>query len=606
MAKQNVLTRSKKIKADEFFRGNRLEEAGALYAEVCQCDRADADAWVMQGVIYRILGQFGKAEECCRRALAVKPDLAAAHHALGAAVQCQGRMAEAQACYRKAIQLQPAFAEAHYYLANVCKDAGDVVDAERHYQSAIARQPDYLEALGNLGALLMMQSRLEESLAVLQRALRLAPQAPQVLCNIATVLQKDDRADEARVYFQRALSYAPDFIDALAMLAELEEKAFHLDEAKSLVARGLKLEPSCLTLNVTAAKIARTEKRYEDAIALLEKVHGNGLQPGVTGGDVCINLGMLYDRVGDAERAFACFAEGNRLVMAGILPADYDRDAYLRKVERLGGFLSERLAATPCVEDDQPAPIFLVGFPRSGTTLLEQILDSHPGLQALEEKPTVDAMKRLFFELAGNNPDALADLTVSDIHKLRSAYWEEVSRHIKRDMGTLFVDKNPLNLVNAHLIWRVFPNAKFILAIRHPCDVSLSCFMQNFVLNEAMSIFSSLEESANLYEKVMSLWQCTVNLLPLDYHRIRYEDVVADFEGQARAVLDFLGVGWDDAVLKFDEHAKKRTISTPSYHQVIQPIYQHAKYRWKRYAKEFEPLMATLEPFIEYFGYSEK
>lgn len=605
VAKQNALTRSKKNKAEELFRNNRFQEAKALYAGVCQSDRGDTDAWVMQSIVNRKLGLFKEAEECCHRALAIKPNLASAYQALGAAVQCQGRMAEAQAYYRKAIQLQPDFAEAHYFLANLCKDMGDVAAAMAHYKEAIALFPNFLEALSNLGMLLLVQGRSEESLMILQRALKLAPQAPQVLCNIGAILESNGRFDEAKDYFRRALTVAPDFIDALMMLAAQEEKSHRLEEAKILVERGLKLDPANVAMNLTAAKIARTEGRLDDAIALLEKVCVQALQPGVAG-DISINLGKLYDRVGDAERAFACFTEGNRLIAEGTLPTDYDRGAYLRKIDRLGGFLSGRLAAAPQVENDQSPPIFLVGFPRSGTTLLEQILDSHPRLQTLEEKPTVAAMQNLFFDMADDNPDALTELREADIRKLRSAYWEEVSRHIKRDPGTLFVDKMPLNLVSAHLIWRVFPNAKFILAIRHPCDVSLSCFMQNFIVNEAMSIFFTLEDAANLYEKVMKQWQHIVNVLPLDYHRIRYEDLVADFEGQARALLDFLGVGWDDAVLKFDEHAKKRMINTPSYHQVTQPIYQHAKYRWKRYAKEFEPLMATLNPFIEYFGYSEK
>jgi Sulfotransferase family len=157
------------------------------------------------------------------------------------------------------------------------------------------------------------------------------------------------------------------------------------------------------------------------------------------------------------------------------------------------------------------------------------------------------------------------------------------------------------------LIWRVFPDAKFILAVRHPCDVCLSCFMQNFALNQAMATFYSLESTAALYAKVMGLWQQYVQKLPIRYHRIRYEDLVSNFEHETRRLLDFLEVGWDDAVLQHTEHARKRgTISTPSYHQVTQPIYQHAKYRWKRYAKQLESVMETLQPYIEYFGYEEQ
>ena len=605
MAKQNVLTRSKKNKAEQLFRSNHLQEARALYADVCRSDRTDTDAWVMQGIINRKLGLFRDAEQCCLNALKINSSIAAAHHALGAAVQCQGRMMEAQACYHKAIQLQPDFAEAHYFMANACKDAGDAVAAELHFKKAISLRPDFLEALSNLGALLMAQGRSAESLDMLQRALGLAPRTPQILCNIGALCEKESRFDEARSYFQRALAYAPDFMDALTMLASLEEKGHHMEAATRLAERGLQIDPEKGALKLVMAKIARREGRVEAAIAILETINMQALAPDVSA-EIHINLGKLYDRVGKTERAFSCFSEGNRLVAENTLSPDYDRGAYGRKIEQFGSFVSERLSTVARMQDDTyAAPVFLIGFPRSGTTLLEQILDSHPRLQALEEKPTVAAMQKLFFDLAGDNPDALADLTETDIHLLRAAYWDEVSRHIKRDEDALFIDKMPLNLVNAHLIWRVFPNARFILAIRHPCDVCLSCFMQNFAINEAMSVFLSLKDAADLYSNVMGLWLRIATVLPVDYYRIRYEDVVADFEGQARGLLDFLGVGWDDAVLKYDEHAKSRTINTPSYHQVTQPIYQHAKYRWRRYAKQMEPVMGTLRPFIEYFGYDE-
>ena len=154
----------------------------------------------------------------------------------------------------------------------------------------------------------------------------------------------------------------------------------------------------------------------------------------------------------------------------------------------------------------------------------------------------------------------------------------------------------PLNTVEVPLIWRLFPNAKCILAIRHPCDATFSCFMQNFVINNAMSTFFTLEKTAAAYAGVMSLWQEYIAVLPVDYHRIRYEDLVADQDGESRRLLDFLGLEWDEKVMHHDEHARTRHISTPSYHQVTQPIYKHAKYRWKRYEQYLKPVLPVLHP----------
>ena len=227
-------------------------------------------------------------------------------------------------------------------------------------------------------------------------------------------------------------------------------------------------------------------------------------------------------------------------------------------------------------------------------------------MQTLEEKPAVDIMEQAFLQWAGNRKDALAELGTEQIEQLRMLYFDEVARQIKRDPEAILVDKLPLNIVKIPLIWRVFPRSRFILVLRHPCDVCLSCFMQSFLVNQAMANFFTLENTARTYAKVMGLWQNFERMLPLNYRRIRYEDMVEDLEGETRMLLDFLGVGWDDAVLDHVEHARRRgVINTPSYHQVTQPVYRDAKFRWKRYARELEPVMPILRPYIELFGYTE-
>ncbi len=608
MAKQNVLTRSKKNRAQQLFRSNHLQEARALYAEVCRSDRTDTDAWIMQGIINRKLGFFADAEACCRSALTINPGIAAAHHALGAAVQCQGRMEESIASYRAAIRLEPENAEAHYFLANALKDSGSFKDAVIHYQEAIALKPNFLEALSNLGAALTVLCQLDEATNVLNRAQLIQPNVPQVLINMGNLLLLDGRYDEARERFQRALNFAPDSIDALAKLAEVNERTSQLEEAKPFVERGLLLDPVNVTLNLVAAKIARSESRFENAIVFLEKIAISNIDT-ERAVDVYLSLGKLYDRVGDAEQAFHYFTEGNRLVEQKMISADGSGERYWRTLDQLASYLTDNLSNawkdSGDLVNEEPSPVFLMGFARSCTTLLDQILDSHPRLHGLEEKPTLDEVSKVFFDMAGDRPDALANLSSDEIGQLRKVYFDAVAKYVKLKPGVTLVDKMPLNTVNVHLIWRIFPKAKIIFAVRHPCDVCLSCFMQNFVLNGAMSNFLTIESTARLYARVMGLWQDFTRMLPIDYHQVRYEDLVADFEGETRRLLDFLGVGWDDAVREHAQHARKRNIATPSYHQVTQPIYQHAKYRWKRYAQHLEPVMKTLSPYIKYFGYEE-
>lgn len=608
MAKQNVLTRSKKTKAAECFKANRLQEAEALYASVCLADRMDADAWVMRSIINRRLGRFDESEAAARRALEVNPRLAEAHHALGAAVQCQGRLNEAISSYRRAIQLRPDYTEVHYFLGNALREAGSLSEAVNSYRQAIQVKPDFVEALSNMGAVLTALGETEEAVAVLNRAITLRPNSPQILCNLGNILHRAGRLPDALDRYLRALELAPDLVDAISHAATLLEKVNRLEEASALVERALPLHPDNPDLLMVAAKLARRANDADGAIALLERAIRQKLDP-TAAGELHLQLGQMYDKNGDAERAFWHLAEGNRLIQVFTSSIHGNQNKYLERVKRLRSYLPSRDVAEQIRAADEAAtqsPVFLLGFPRSGTTLLEQILDSHPALQTLEEKPTVSAMVQLFEEMSQGSADALAKLTPGQVTQLRDAYFAEVARHVDLRPGSLLVDKMPLNTVSVHLIWRVFPAAKFILAIRHPCDVCFSCFMQNFLINEAMAGFFTLEGAAEIYREVMQTWEEAANVLPLDYHRIRYEDLVVNFEQETRGLLDFLGVGWDDRVLGHTEHAKARgTINTPSYHQVTQPIYQHAKYRWKRYAKQFEAVTPVLQRYIDYFEYIE-
>lgn len=607
MAKPNVLIRSKKTKANELFNANQLPEADALYAQICQMVPADIEAWVMRGLIHRKLGQWPAAADFCRRALALNPHYDQAYQVLGQAQQCMGQMDEALASYRKAVSLKPNNAWTHYLLANALRERGMLSDAVQHYREATRLQPDLVEALCNLGAALTVQGETQEATQALNRAVSLEPRAPQVLCNLGHLLQREGKLADALERYQRALVLDPDSLDAAANVAVLLEKIGRLDEARVLAGNTLQREPNHPQLLLVAAKLARRDKRFDEAIGFLETLLAQDADP-ETAGEAHMLLGQLHDRQGDAERAYSHLVEGNRLVAGSILNNVGNSSRYLERVKRLRRYLTPALAEMkPAPGGLESSPVFLLGFARSGTTLLEQILDSHPALQALEEKPTVAAMLQAFEAMAHEGDDnALANLTEAQIEQLRKVYFDEVARHIERKPGTFLVDKMPLNTVDVHLIWRVFPDARFILAIRHPCDVCLSCFMQNFLINEAMASFFTLESTAEVYDQVMQTWQLAAATLPLIVHRVRYEDLVADFEGETRALLDFLGVGWDDHVRGHTEHAMQRgTINTASYHQVTQPIYQHATYRWKRYARQFEPVLPMLQPFINHFGYEE-
>ena len=606
MAKNNVLARSRRAKVETLMRAGKFPEARDLCGTLVRAERQDADSWVLLAVIHRRLGSYADSETSARTALGIRPRLATAHVALGAALQCQGQLQEAVARYREAVAIDPDLVEGHYLLGNALREQGLLNGAVASYRRACALQPDFVAAASNLGAVLTAQGERVEALKWLNHALSLAPRAPQVLCNAGIALEREGSVDEACARLRQALAIQPDFVDALATLATLEEKRNHLDEAKTLAARGLVLAPDNTTLMTVAAKLARNDGRHQEAINLLERVLERPHDQ-MADGELRLLLGQLYDRVGDADRAFPNMTEGNRL-MAAILPDSYDHHAYQRDLDRAASCLTPMLPDAWNGQDDalrDDSPVFLTGFARSGTTLLDQILDSHPRLQTLSEPPTVNAMVDAFWALVKDRPDPLTNLDAGEIAKLRKVYFDTAARFARIDPQRRLIDKMPLNTAVAHIIWRIFPHSKFILAIRHPCDVCLSCFMQNFAINRAMTVFQSFPDTVELYTRIMGLWRRYVETLPIDYLRVRYEDLVTDFEGEARPLLDYLGVEWNDAILGYAEHAKTRAVNTASYHQVTQPIFQHARYRWKRYTRYFEPYLPQLAPYMDYFGYSE-
>lgn len=609
MAKQNILTRSKKLKAAECYSKGQWQEADALYQSVCQLDPADTASWVMRAELNREFGRFQEAESYCRRALALKPGFALAHLELGNALMSQGKTDLSVAAYRKAIQLQPDIPEAHYNLGNAWREMGNLDKAAEHYRIAVQLRPNFVQALNNLGAILTRIGGNMEAANVLSKANALSPDSPEILSNIGFLLRQDQRRHEAIEKYEHALRLDSDHLEAICGLADVLEHANRFVEAREMVERGLALSPDNPTLQVVAARLDRRDGRYEEAARRLEVLlEKQPCTPEL--GPAYMLQGQVYDRLDKPELAFAAFSKGNALAAEFEKMVSRNLPSYLDHVRRMRDYLDAdfgNCVPVPFAEAGVPPPIFLMGFMRSGTTLLEQVLDGHPSLQALEEKPTVDAMVKAFEEMAQGRANALADLTGEEVATLRKIYFEEAARHVDIRPGAILVDKMPLNTTNAHVIWRVFPDAKFILAIRHPCDVCLSSFMQNFRINESTTNFLNLEEGANTYAAVMNVWRKAVHALPIQYHRIRYEDLVANFEQEVRALLDFLGLEWRDDVLGYAERALKRgNVHTASYHQVTQPIYQHAKYRWKRYASQMAPVMGILGPFIDYFDYSEK
>jgi len=258
----------------------------------------------------------------------------------------------------------------------------------------------------------------------------------------------------------------------------------------------------------------------------------------------------------------------------------------------------------PGAQSDARTHVFLVGFPRSGTTLLEQVLAAHPGVAAMQERTCLMDSAAEFFG-SDTGLDRLAALSDEELQPWRDAYWKRVAETEPALSKPVFVDKMPLNAVFLPLIAKLFPHAKILLALRDPRDVVLSCFRRRFAMNAGMVEFTALDTSVAYYVAVMALIQAYREKLKLEIFEARHESLIADFDGEAGRVCDFLGLEFRDEMRAFAVRAKAQTIDTPSGAQVARGLSQSGLAQWRRYQPQLQPVLPMLAPFVARFGYPE-
>jgi hypothetical protein len=244
----------------------------------------------------------------------------------------------------------------------------------------------------------------------------------------------------------------------------------------------------------------------------------------------------------------------------------------------------------------------MIGFPRSGTTLLDTILRSHPMIDVIEEKSSVKKLVNSLSNLSNKSFEKIKVINEENIKEIRTTYFEDLFSYINQeDKQKIYIDKLPLNIVYIGEILRIFPHAKFIISLRHPCDCVLSCFMQNFKLNNSMSNFLNLKDTAVTYDLIMSLLKIKFNF---NFFEIKYEKLISNFNDEIKNLLDFLELPWDNSVLEYQKTADKRDrIFTPSYDQVIKPLYSKSAGRWIKYKNKLSNVYPILEPWIKEFNY---
>lgn len=556
-------------------------------------------------------GDLGRSAAICKSILAAQPAHPGALMLMGMLLLQDGQPGKAAEVLEKSLEADPGQVEVLLLLARTLTSLGRKGAARKACARALRLAPRRVQLWEQMGDVLVTLNQHRKAASCYQRAMRLNPAKARPRHNLACAMRFLERNQEAKDHWRRVVRDHPDFLQARIALVDLLDHQHRVEEALEQALKGLSISPEDPNLALLAAKSERRLGRTDEATARLE-----AMDPSRCHNRILIQrhnlLGKLYDAAGDCDRAFDHFARSNRLA-AGMHPGwERDREAYLAEQTALAQVYAMpeiRRYRPPAMGQDEPCPVFLVGFPRSGTTLLEQVLSSHSRVQTLDER---SSFSKVMLEINAKSPEQyhrrLTAMTPADLAGLREIYWKEVSRYLTLEPGQVLVDKLPLNLNLAGIIWHVFPRTRFILALRHPMDCCLSAFMQYFYHNRAMANCYRMEDVVNLYLRAMAIWCDQTDHLPLTYHSIRYEDLVADFGAQTRALVDFMGLAWEPGIEEFHRQARqrrRRQIRTPSYDQVTRPIYQEAVFRWERYKRQVGRWLPALNIFIKRFGYDQ-
>jgi tetratricopeptide (TPR) repeat protein len=535
--------------------------------------------------------------------------------ALGILYQIRRRAGHEQAALallQRLVAVAPNNVDATQELAMLLFQRGDLAAAEHHARNAVRLAPAHPRSHNLMGMILTEAQRPHIGEFHYRRVLEITgARDPILLANLAWNLKCQGRIAEARELYNESVESAPDIFQTLFGWGQLEEADGNFAAAKAKLDRAAEIRPDDPGLLVARATLLAREGKLAAALAELEPDGDeNGASTGTrSDSNALLERGRILDRLERYDEAFVCFDEAKRL--AREITGKHYLDLQAREIaDRLRQFFvsdRQRLMPVASVRDGCAQPIFIMGFPRSGTTLAEQALSSHPRISAGDELPFVnelsDAIPRLFGSPL-SYPEALAELWMGDNRRgpeaLRDAYLQkaELKGFIKPG-STYFTDKMPLNEMHLGLISLIFPGSPLIHILRHPLDVVLSVYSHH--LTHGYFCAFALETIANHYALVMDLVHHYRAQLAMRYLPVRYEDMVEDMSGSVRRMLDFIGESFDERCVNFQEN--RRLPHTPSYAQVTQKLYDRSRFRYRHYRKHLEPVIPILKPAMDRLGY---
>ncbi|OZI62451.1 tetratricopeptide repeat-containing sulfotransferase family protein [Bordetella genomosp. 11] len=593
-----------------------LAEAEAAGRQATRLAPELPTAWNNLGIVLQECGRYDESATCLERVVAILPDSPEAHNNLGNTYKRAGRLADARAEYGKALALHPAYAEAHSNLAFLLSDLGEYAEAAEAAQLAIDYNPRLADAYINMAGIEAARQRPDQALHWIEALLAFAPLHAGGLLAKARLLLQCGQLQAALEAAGQAVAAAPQNADAYNMLGEAQQAQDRFEEALDSFDRAMSLPGiareaawlnrarllmilgragearavldgllACYPDNAQAWSARADMTRFErgdpaiDAMETLLREDRVGDVPRRTA--LRFALGKAYMDCGATKEAWAHLVEANREKRASF---DFDIGVATGGMTRIADAFTA-LPASAQAGNASDLPVFIVGMPRSGTTLVEQILASHSRVHGAGELPL---MRDLVSRIAGF-PEGMAQADPSALDALGDAC---VKRLAALSMGKdRVIDRTPSNFLYAGLIARILPRARIIHCRRDPVDTCLSCFSKPFGAEHAYSC--DLVELGRYYRAYDALMACWRRILPADrYIEVDYEALVDDPEGQSRRLVEFLGLHWEPACLAY--HRSPRPVRGASMNEVRQPIYRHAKGRWRAYAHYLGPLLSEL------------
>lgn len=606
----------------------KTQEAGIALREALHLNPNHPQALNNLGILHYDRKEFEEAVACYANALAKSRNYPEAHNNMGNALRALGRLDEAIDAYQKAILMREQYPEAYNNMASVLRDQGQLPEAEHAYRKAISQRKDYVEAYVNLSVLLENNDRSDEALRMLGDALKISPRhhgtlvqvariqlrktnyeqaeqaarlalqadpkSPEALSVLGQVLHETDRIEAAVAAFEAALRLKPSLIEINSIYGVCLKSLGRLDEAKKQFEKTLELAPSAYGVY---ANLADLQKFTPDNphLAAMERIMAEAAEPGSDRYmPLHFALGKAYDDTGQYEKAFQHFKAGTVLKRSKL---KYDESQTLGFIDSIREVFNEGFMKKPPVAGNRSeVPVFIVGMPRSGSTLVEQVLSNHPdtfGAGEIKEFSRQLNMMRGRFPGLPKYPQIVQKMNAAQLNLLAEGY---LSKLVALSPGSARItDKLLTNYYFVGLLHMLFPKARFIHTRRNPVDTCLSAYTKLF--KDDMPHSYDLGELGRYYRKYDELMAHWEQVLPQGVMKtVVYEDVVNDMPAMARDLIEFLGLPWNEACLTF--HESSRPVKTASVVQVRQPVYSSSVGRWKRYGDELKPL-------IEALGYKE-